>query len=263
MFEQRRLSFGEKAELYDRRRPTYPAQLVDDVIALATTQPPLRALEVGAGTGKATLLFAERGVTIDAVEPSKGMAATLRANTAELPNVTIIESEFEALKAPPTPYQLLYSAQAWHWIDRERRYELARAALAPGGLLAAFWNRPVWERTPLGAELEEVYTRVAPGLPVNGPMQPSYSLSSDVWGRWAEEIAAAPGFADAEVRSYEWQTTYTAVEYTELLRTHSDHAVLDSDTQTALLNGLADVINAAGGELHVQYLTRLCLARAV
>jgi SAM-dependent methyltransferase len=263
MFEARRLSFGDKADLYDRRRPSYPAQLVDDVLGLASGNEHLKAIEVGAGTGKATLLFAARGVRIDAVEPSAGMAATLRANTAALPNVTIVESEFESLQAPDEPYELLYSGQAWHWIDPERRYALARAVLAPGGWLAAFWNRPVWEHTSLRAELDDVYTRVAPAIAADGPMQPRCALSADVWGRWAEEIANADGFGDAEVKGYEWQMTYTAVEYTELLRTHSDHALLDPDTRAALLSGIAGVIDAAGGELRAQYLTRLCLARAV
>jgi hypothetical protein len=52
--------FGEVAELYDQARPSYPAVLFDDVIAFAPQSP--RVLEVGAGTGKATVLLAERGL---------------------------------------------------------------------------------------------------------------------------------------------------------------------------------------------------------
>jgi hypothetical protein len=43
--------FGEVADDYDRIRPGYPGQLVDDVPAAAGPGP---VLEVGAGTGKAT-----------------------------------------------------------------------------------------------------------------------------------------------------------------------------------------------------------------
>ena len=62
--ERRRLSFGSVAEQYDRIRPSYPEQLVDDVIAYAGDGLTAagRALEVGAGTGKATLQFAARGL---------------------------------------------------------------------------------------------------------------------------------------------------------------------------------------------------------
>lgn len=65
------------AELYDRSRPSYPPALVDDVLEFAGAVPGSadRALEVGAGTGKATTLFAERGVSVVALEPGGALAA--------------------------------------------------------------------------------------------------------------------------------------------------------------------------------------------
>jgi len=56
----RALSFGEIAEAYERFRAGYPVQLFDMVMAYAG-QPARTALEIGAGTGKATRLFAQRG----------------------------------------------------------------------------------------------------------------------------------------------------------------------------------------------------------
>ena len=50
----RALSFGAVAENYDRYRPSYPPQLVDDVCALL---PGRRMVEIGAGTGIATGQF--------------------------------------------------------------------------------------------------------------------------------------------------------------------------------------------------------------
>ena len=52
--------FGEVVQDYDQVRPGYPDDLVDDVTALSGAGP---ALEVGAGTGKATVSFAARGST--------------------------------------------------------------------------------------------------------------------------------------------------------------------------------------------------------
>jgi hypothetical protein len=92
----------------------------------------------------------------------------------------------------------------------------------PGGLLAALWSRPDWQRSPLREALGDVYRRHGDELQL-GPMQPSATRSSDLWGRWEEEIAAADGFERAEVRRYEWPATYSSLEYVELLLTHSDH----------------------------------------
>jgi len=257
----RRLSFGSVADLYDRRRPSYPEALVDDLIDLAGGQP-LRALEVGAGTGKATVLFAQHGVHVDAVEPSAEMAAINRRNTAAHPNVTIVEAEFESLRAPEHPYDLIYAGQAWHWIDRSRRYALARAQLRSGGLLAPFWNRARWEDGPLKEAVDEAYRIHAPELmEQSGPQAGGRGAADPI--AWGAEIAAAAGFEGAEAREYEWETTYTAPAYAGLLGTHSDHATLEAARREPLLAAVAAAINDAGGALRLHYVTRVLLARAV
>ena len=53
----RALSFGSVAAAYERFRPGYPDALVDQVLTYAG-RPVRTALEIGAGTGKATRAFA-------------------------------------------------------------------------------------------------------------------------------------------------------------------------------------------------------------
>src|SRR5271170_4393101 len=115
MDDRRRLSFGGVAELYDRSRPSYPPALVDAVLEFAGAGEGDRALEVGAGTGKATVLFAERGLHVVAIEPSADMAEIARRNTAAYENVTIEETEFERWRPDGREFRVLFSGQAWHW----------------------------------------------------------------------------------------------------------------------------------------------------
>ena len=164
--------FGDVAELYERARPSYPDELVDDVIALSGLGRSGRALEVGAGTGKATRLFAARGVAVHAVEPSAAMAAVAREVCAGYPDVTIEEKDFEGFDPAGQAFRLLFSAQAWHWVSPEVRYVKAHEALEPGGLLAAFWNRPHWGTSPLRAELLEAYRRAGAALDSDGGWTP-------------------------------------------------------------------------------------------
>jgi SAM-dependent methyltransferase len=247
------------AELYDRARPSYPQQLVDDVIELMPdAQRPHCALEVGAGTGKATVLFAQSGIAVHALEPLAEMAALAERNCRAYPDVTIERAEFESWDCAGATFPLIYSAQAWHWIDPERRYAKARSVLAPGGILAAFWNRPDWEANPLQEQIDEVYRRAAPQLLPNNAMR--MTRSADTWGHWHEEIEAASGLDQPEVRTYPWTAEYTSREYVELLRTHSDHIILDPRQREQLYPAIADVIDANTGILPVTYSTRLCLA---
>jgi SAM-dependent methyltransferase len=120
--------FGEVADEYERIRPGYPAALYDDVLAYARLGGTAAAIEVGAGTGKAARAFAERGVTVTAVEPDPAMAAVLARSLADRPEVTVVNSTFED-HVPDRRYGLLFSAQAWHWTDPAVRWRRAAAAV--------------------------------------------------------------------------------------------------------------------------------------
>ncbi|WP_414169340.1 class I SAM-dependent methyltransferase [Streptoverticillium reticulum] len=109
----RRRSFGEVAEAYDAARPDYPDQLVAGVVEFADLRE-APALEVGAGTGKATRAFAVHGLTMTCIEPDQRMAGVLSRTCAGLPGVTVETGEFET-RQPDHRYGLLFSGQAWHW----------------------------------------------------------------------------------------------------------------------------------------------------
>lgn len=267
--ERQRLSFGQVADLYDLARPSYPGDLIDDVIAFAggaRLGPGRgRALEVGAGTGKATVSFAERGIEVTALEPSPEMAAIARRNCAPFAQVTVHETDLEHWAMENGAFALVYAAQAWHWVTPELKYVLARQALGDGGALAAFWNRPVWDLAPpkLRDDLTAAYREIAPDLgPDPGPEDPAVTVPSDRWEAWQAEIDAAAGFSDPEVRLYNWVRDYTPAEYVALLSTHSDHVLLPDDRRAQLMSAVTDVIEAHGGTLELNYVTRLCLARA-
>lgn len=257
---EQRLAFGRVAELYDRARPSYPPATVDAVIAFGGLRAPARLLEVGAGTGKATVLFAQRGLRILALEPSPDMARLARANCAAHPEVQIVESEFEAW-ANTEPADALVSAAAWHWIDPDVRYERAHAALAPGATLAALWTFPDWDRCDLRDPLREAYGASAPELAPDFPMHPA-SRPTRLAGDWHAEIAASGGrFHDAAVETFPWSLRYRAAGYAELLQTHQDHILLADDRRAALLDAVGATIDAAGGTLTLPVTTHVCLAR--
>ncbi|HKD96022.1 MAG TPA: methyltransferase domain-containing protein, partial [Micromonosporaceae bacterium] len=90
-----RSTFGQDAELYDQCRPTYPPQLFTDLAALADLGPRARVLEIGCGTGQATLPLAQLGCHVVAMDLSPDMAAIARRNLAQFPIVTVVAAAFE------------------------------------------------------------------------------------------------------------------------------------------------------------------------
>ncbi|MEV8326876.1 class I SAM-dependent methyltransferase [Kitasatospora sp. NPDC056731] len=130
----RALSFGAIAEAYERFRPGYPDELFDTVAAYAG-RPVRTALEIGAGTGKATRLFAGRGVDVTATEPDAAMLAELRRTAP--PNVRTVRAAFEDLR-PGGTYDLVYAAAALHWTRPEGRWSRVAELLEPEGVFANF-----------------------------------------------------------------------------------------------------------------------------
>lgn len=140
-----RARFGPVAERYHRGRPSYPAALVDWVLAQAGLPAHAEAgaagapriADIGCGTGIATRLFAARGFDVVGVDPSEGMLSEARAAGG---GARYVRGEAVATSLPDHGTDLVIVAQALHWFDLEPALgELARI-LRPGGTCAAFWN---------------------------------------------------------------------------------------------------------------------------
>jgi SAM-dependent methyltransferase len=227
------------AEDYARERPDYPEALLDDVAALGR-----RALEVGAGTGKATAGLLARGLEVTALEPSPEMAAVGRRLN---PGAQWVESGLEDY-AGTGPFDLVYAAQSWHWVDPERGFARAHALLRPNGWLALFWNRAEDGDPAQRRALDAVYARLAPELGDSGHR-----------GDHAAAIRASGWFTEPEERLYRWSQVRSAESYVRLLGTHSNHRLLPDDRRAALQ---AAVLDAIGETIRIDYATRLYLARA-
>src|ERR1700722_15138371 len=149
--------FGADAGRYHRARPTYPAGLVDRVIA---ESPGRDVLDVGCGTGISSRLFQAAGCRVLGIEPDPRMAALARQAGTEVET-----ARFEDWDPAGRAFDAVIAAQAWHWVDMTAGAARAAAALRPGGRLAVFWNAfdpPAELRGEFGA----VYQRVVPDSPM-------------------------------------------------------------------------------------------------
>jgi len=257
---QVRLSFDGVAASYDRGRPGYPDALIDDVIDLVGVRA-TRVLEVGAGTGTATRLFAQRDLEISALEPSAQMAALARRNCARYPRVSVIVSTFESWAPPGKVFDLVVSAQAWHWVAPDVAYPKAHGVLASSGGLALFWTHPLWDEVPLGREILSLYERYAPELAARGPWFPGFR---GPYGAERPNDTNLSGlFGPMTQRSYLWSMNYGADEYIDLVRSLPEHQVLPTSRRSALLQGVTRAIAGAGGSLRMNLETRLYFSTRV
>ena len=236
-----RLSFNQIAQPYDRARPSYPAALFDDIVSLSRIPPKGTILEIGCGSGQATLPMAKRGYRIDAIELGDKLAAVAKAKLADYPAVKVICADFETLPIEPSQYDLVMSATAFHWIAPEIRFVKAHQALKPGGALALFWIRPALTDASrhYKAPLQAVYEGIAPQLTryYVAPPHPS-----QVKTEFAEAIPASGLFVAPQIRKHYAETEYDAETYIQLLGTFSDHLLLPASTRKRLFTEIAELI---------------------
>lgn len=249
--EARRVSFDARAELYDAVRPSYPGALADDVIARGGR----RMLEIGAGTGKATVVFARRGASIVALEPGASLAAVLRGNVAGL-DVTVEETTFEAW--PNTgAFEVVMSAQAFHWVDPAVRYVKTAAVLAPRGTLAVIRNEKAPLERGLRADLDAAYARWHPRSDDRPDDDAVAAARADLVG----QIDASGRFGPVDVRLYPWTETCTTARYLDLIDTYSDHALLAAEQRAPLYQAIAEAIDRRGGTIDIPYVSMAFLAQ--
>lgn len=159
---QRARAFDTYAGEYDRFRPGYPEELFETIAdRLALPQLPV-VVDLGAGTGRASLAMAELGWRVTAVEPGKPLLDILRgaATNAGLV-ISTVQAGAEETGLDPHSADLVTAAQAFHWFDKDRALAECARILRPRGGVALFWNVRDGERSPFLADYAALLARHA------------------------------------------------------------------------------------------------------
>ncbi len=255
MDKKRSEMFDEVAQLYDAVRPGYPEALIEDVIELALLLPEATILEVGTGTGKATVPFASRGYTIHCLEPGRNLAAVASKNLHSYPNVVIETVKFEDWQLQEAAFDLVISAQAFHWIPAEIGYPLAAQALKEKGHIAVFWNFSPNPDNEVFQELLQAYRTYAPSM---SGRQTSIEVLMQKRENWLQKSGC---FKKLVIKQYPWSIRYTVEQYLDILNTQTDYRTLPEASQQELSQAIRDILNTYGGFIIKPYLSALFFAQ--
>lgn len=231
----RALSFGSVASAYERFRPGYPDELADEVLAYAG-RPVRTALEIGAGTGKATRVFAARGIAVTATDPDQAMLTELRKHVPEA--VVTVQAAFEDLPLNRA-YDLVFAAASLHWTKPDQRWSRVAAMLERYGTFASFGGQihladSDLEQAVRAARSQFLADDQIPspdGTPAGSPMQ---------WP--GTELAQSGRFTDVRQSSLERRATMSASDYVGHLSTVSAYLELPSDVRDHVLGQILDVL---------------------
>ncbi len=260
-----RLTFNEDALNYDKFRPTYTDKLFDDVIRYSSLNNSKKALEIGIGTGQATLPFLKTGCNITAIEIGDKLAQFSREKFAQFNSFKVINKDFESVQLDENAYDLIYSASAFHWIPIEIGLPKVYSLLKSKGVFAWFSVQPApaKEHTNIHNEIQKVYSKHSKYFGAERPL-PNLQL----WQKQAKEkclnrsgALKQYGFINVNDKLYYGSRTFNAEDYTTLISTYSDHIAMPEDIRIPFLNEIAGIINAYGGKFTLSDTMILCMGR--
>jgi SAM-dependent methyltransferase len=215
--QQQANSFGAVAGIYERGRPSYPAEAIDWLIPAQAR----RVADVGAGTGKLTRQLRDRGLDVIAVEPSAGMREELHR---AVPGVPVLAGTGEQIPLADGTVDVVIVAQAWHWVDPERAVPEVARVLAPGGRLALLWSRRVEDEEWVADLSSIIGSRGTPGSSRHFP-----------------EIG--PPFGPVERRSVDWVHRLSRAEMTDWVASRSYVITLSDERRHEVLAQVQDLLD--------------------
>jgi len=207
-------------------------------------------LEVGCGTGQLTRRLVTSGCALTAVDLGPAMVARARRNVPD--GVTFVVSPFEDLDVPPSTYQLIVSATAFHWIDPEVGFARAAQRLRPGGWLAVLTTGESYDE-PVGTTLRGVWVRH-----VGGERAWKHGTPPSV----ADGLAGSGLFEPAVVREVRVRATLPAENVFRLEHTRATSLGFDEATRAAFGRDLRAALDGTP-EVGLDQLTNLMMARVL
>lgn len=248
--------FDAVADLYDEVRPGYAPAILEAIVARSGLPIGGSILEVGAGTGQIMVPMAEREYRIVALEPGPALARRCLAKCSAYPQVEVIQQRFEEFAAPTGSYDLVLSAQAFHWIEPATGIARAAEFLKPGGAIALVWHFDSSEKSAFYRATQPIYDRYFPSEP--GQADRSLRARAEACAR---ELALSPIYLPSIELSHDWTARYNEDTYPRLLQTHSPVLGLAPVARERFLKEIGEVIRLHRGTVERSYETYLLVAR--
>ncbi|MDP3990045.1 MAG: class I SAM-dependent methyltransferase [archaeon] len=243
-------TFGKVSELYDSSRPSYPTVLINDVLALSKIKKGDEILDVGCGSGKATVLFGGRGYDITGLDISENLLRIAEKKTYDFPEVKYVVGSFEENSFPDKSFDLIISAQAWHWVDPDKSYNVADRLLKKGGSLALFWNFEIYEISEFLQELEQLF--IGNCLKYI-PQQDTKSIE--------DRIERSGLFEIYQKVDYIWNEKFTSERYLNLVKSLSWVNSLTADKIDDLLNEVELLLQSRKEPINIPYESSLLMVK--
>ena len=255
-----KMTFNEIPEEYDNLRPQYTDALYSDVIEFSSLDKTKNALEIGIGTGQATVPFLNTGCELTAIEIGDKLSKYTKEKFNEYNRLNVINQDFEAVSLIEGSYDLIYSATAFHWIPPEIGMPKVFRFLKNSGVFAWFSVMPTPSKEEIYNELQKVYAEYVHHFKGE---KPDFDRHQEAQKTQQNRVNLFNEYRFTEItdRLYYDSRTLGAKDYAKLCSTYSDHIAIPKEDRMQLLQKIEDAINRHGGEITIIDTYLLCMGK--
>jgi Methyltransferase domain len=193
------------AQIYANHRPRYPQRLIDDLCERTITDHAELLIDWGCGTGELTLRMHSHFSQVVAIDVNADVVSLGKDKALEkgIDNVEWRVGKAEELAVAPQSCDLITSASAFHWMDRELLSERAFEGLKAGGALAllggaggSVWSGATeWQKVAVECLEKYLGKQRPPEVKRTGPAK-----------RWHDDFLTTVGF---QVEEFSYPTEFT------------------------------------------------------
>lgn len=156
-------SFDIFANNYDDVRPGYPSQMYEDIQKICAVSEKSNLLEIGAGSGIATVELAKFGCRIVGIEPGANLVNIAQKKVSKYPKVEVKEAMFEDFQLEEK-FDLTLALTSFHWISENEKYKKVFDSLKDDGSFVIVWNSFLQSDSPVVREINSLYQEILPDV---------------------------------------------------------------------------------------------------
>lgn len=242
--------FDEAADYYDLYRPSYPDELVEYIVSKAGLGPSSQILEIGAGSGKASELFLNKGYELLCIEPGPQLAEVGRRKHQDK-KLEYLVTRFEHWDEPENRFDLIFSATAYHWVPQPIGYKKCASTLKADGNLALFWNMYFGEGDSQYEELVSLCNQYGVVYFQNGQ---DMELRIQTI---AKEMTDSGYFHNPEIIRYPWKQSFNAESFIGFIKTGNGFLGKSDIEKSEIETEIIAVLDKMGGSVDIELVSTL------
>ena len=152
--------FTGRAKSYSRNRPSYPDKILTDMCRITGMDKTWIVADMGSGTGKLAILFAENGNPVKCIEPNPDMRSELKRVFSGRGKVEIFDGTAEQSTLMNSSVDIVVCGQSFHWF-RPDEVAIEFRRILRKGWVALIWNDRV-DDDPFTSSYENIVRRYSP-----------------------------------------------------------------------------------------------------